>query len=487
VIDKQYVEVIADLAKKFPRRIAATVDDEEISYADLDRRSNQMARVYQSHGAQLDDIITLSMANSIKLLVAMLACWKVGARPNPISSSMPVPELLMLLKNAKPRLVLRDGDDELGFPQLPASYQPSSEVSANPVPILPEPAGERALASGGSTGQPKLIIPMGKAVVSSSGALSFFSAKRATVIPGPLYHALPFSQTWQSILRGVPVFIMRRFEPELFLALVEKSRADHLFIVPTMMLRIWQLPEDTRLKYDLSGLDTVISGAAPLPAWLMQSWIDWLGAEVMNEAFGPSERIGGTFITGPEWLKYPGSVGRPASFCELKVMDVEGRQCSAGVMGEIYFLPNSGAGTTYEYRGSEPERRADGWETVGDMGYVNDEGYLFLGDRRADMILINGRNVYPAEIEGAIERFPAVRSCAVIGMPNENDEQAIYAIVDCAQESLDEETLRSYLSGQITGYKIPRRFEFVDELLRNDAGKVRRQALRQKRLNDSVG
>ncbi len=479
---KQYVEIVAELAQENPNKIAAHVGNEHITLSDLDRRSNQMARVYQSYGAGFDDIITLAMRNSIELLVATLACWKVGARPNPVSSSMPTPELRALVENGKPKLILRNGDEDLGFPVLPASFEPGEDVSSDPLPPLPEPGGERALASGGSTGRPKLILPAGRAVFDPHGVLTFFATKYATVVPGPLYHAIPFSETWQGIFRGVTVVIMPRFDAEEFLALVQKHKADHLFIVPTMMLRIWKLPEEVRNKYDVSSLETVISGGAPLPAWLMQAWIDWLGPDVMNEAFGPSERIGGTYITGREWLEHPGSVGRALSFCDMRVLDEHGNDCAPGVMGEVYLKPKSGPGTTYEYRGASSERRSDGWETVGDMGYLDEDGYLYLGDRRSDMILVNGRNLYPAEIEGAIERFPGVRSCAVIGLPNAEDEQIAYAIVDSAGEVIDEEELASFLGTQITGYKIPKKFEFVDELLRNDAGKVRRSALREDRV-----
>jgi len=480
--EKQYIEIIAEHAKENPNRIAAHVGQNHITIGDLESRSNQMARVYLSYGAGLDDIITLAIPNSIELLVATLACWKVGARPNPVSSSMPAPELRSLVENGMPKLVLWDGDSELGYPTLPSNFTPSSDVSDGRLELPASPAGERALASGGSTGTPKLILPAGKAVYNPNGVLSFFATKRATVVPGPLYHAIPFSETWQGILRGVTVVIMRRFSAEEFLALIEKHRADHLFVVPTMMLRVWRLPEETRLKYDISCLETVISGAAPLPAWLMHAWIDWLGPDVMNEAFGPSERIGGTFITGKEWLEHPGSVGRPVSFCELKIFDEKGNECPTGDMGEVYFLPNAGAGTTYEYRGANPERRSDGWETVGDMGYVDEDGYLYLGDRRSDMILVNGRNIYPAEIEGAIEKFPNVRSCAVVGLPDENGELFAHAIVDCAPGSVDVNKLRPFLSEQLIGYKTPKTFEFADEPLRNDAGKVRRQALREARL-----
>jgi len=188
-------------------------------------------------------------------------------------------------------------------------------------------------------------------------------------------------------------------------------------------------------------------------------------------------------INGVEWLLHKGSVGKPLPYAKLKILDEHGKECAPGVMGEIYTLPQSGAGSTYEYRGaaSTAKRTVDGWETVGDMGYLDEDGYLYLGDRKSDMILSRGRNIYPAEIEAAIMEFPGVRSCAVIGLPEEDGGNRVHAIVVGVQSPAVEE-LKIFLKTRLTPYKIPVSFEFVNELLRNDAGKVRRSALRDARL-----
>jgi len=253
-------------------------------------------------------------------------------------------------------------------------------------------------------------------------------------------------------------------------------------MVPTMMLRIWRLPLNVRDHYDITSLTHVLSGGAPLPAWLMQCWIDWLGAEVMHDVFGPSERIGGTMINGREWLLHPGSVGKPFAYAQMKILDEHGLECPPSVMGEIYTLPQSGAGTTYEYRGAIGKRTDDGWESVGDMGYFDLDGYLYLGDRKSDMILSGGRNIFPAEVEAAILQHGKVRSCAVIGLPDEEMGNRIHAIVDTDGALLAEQQLRDFLKSKLTPYKIPVAFEIVNELLRNDAGKVRRAALRSQRI-----
>ena len=213
----------------------------------------------------------------------------------------------------------------------------------------------------------------------------------------------------------------------------------------------------------------------------MRAWIDWLGPDVMHEAFGPSERIGGTFITGREWLAHPGSVGTPVGGAQIKILDDEGQPVPAGVMGEIYMMPAGGPGSTYQYVGADAQATEDGWESVGDMGYLDDDGYLYLGDRRSDMILSGGRNLYPAEIEGVLDSFPGVQSSAVIGLPDDDLGQAIHALVEPERE-LSAEAIRDHVAANLAHYKVPRTIEFVHEPLRDDAGKLRRAALRTARL-----
>jgi bile acid-coenzyme A ligase len=213
----------------------------------------------------------------------------------------------------------------------------------------------------------------------------------------------------------------------------------------------------------------------------MRAWIEWLGPDVMNEAFGPSERIGGTFITGREWLEHPGSVGRSMG-AGLRIVDPEtGRELPPGEMGEIWALPATGSGSTYRYIGAEARRDAEGWESVGDMGWLDEDGYLYLGDRRSDMILTGGRNVYPAEVEAALEEHPAVRSSCVIGLPDEDLGSVVHAIVETAEEVSDE-ALEAHVAERLAGYKRPRSYERVDHPLRDEAGKVRRSALRAERV-----
>jgi bile acid-coenzyme A ligase len=337
------------------------------------------------------------------------------------------------------------------------------------------------MTSGGSTGRPKLIVDLTPALVDPTVPENGMQLRGTTLVPGPLYHAGPFIVSWQCLLSGGTLILTSRFDPEECLRLIERHRVDWALFVPTMMQRIWKLPAELRERYDVSSLRRVMCTGAPSPAWLKRAWIDWLGPEKIWEAYGGTERIAGTLINGVEWLAHPGSVGKPPPERKMRILRRDGSACAPGEVGEIYMMPAAGRGTTYRYIGAEAEATHDGWETVGDMGWLDAEGYLYLADRKTDMILVGGSNVYPAEIEAALDAHPAVRSSAVIGLPDEDLGNRLHAIVD-APGGVGEEALRAHLSEHLVAYKVPRTFEFTSEPLRDDAGKVRRSALREERL-----
>ena len=212
--------------------------------------------------------------------------------------------------------------------------------------------------------------------------------------------------------------------------LIEASRVQWVNFVPTMMHRIWALPDAVRNRYDLSSLQIVFHMAAPMPPWLKEKWIEWLGPERIYELYGGTEAQGATIISGVEWLEHRGSVGKIGETARLRIIGEDGNEVPTGETGEIYFLPNDGAGSTYHYLGAEPKRRADGWESLGDIGRLDAEGYLYLGDRLADMILRGGANIYPAEVEAAVTEHPDVRSCVVVGLPDPEFGQRVHAILE---------------------------------------------------------
>jgi bile acid-coenzyme A ligase len=247
-----------------------------------------------------------------------------------------------------------------------------------------------------------------------------------------------------------------------------------------MMKRIWRLPPELRDSFDLSSLQAVWHLAEPCPEWLKQVWIDWLGAERIFELYAGTEAQAATIITGTEWLAHRGSVGRPAPGTVM-ICDADGSELPAGEEGEVW-LHSLRAEPTYRYVGATARARAGGWESLGDMGWLDADGYLYLGDRLQDMILTGGANVYPAEVEAALQEHPAVRSVAVIGLPDADMGNVVHAIVEADPRTVCEDELLAFACERIAPYKVPRSIEYTDQALRDDAGKIRRAALRAQRI-----
>jgi bile acid-coenzyme A ligase len=282
------------------------------------------------------------------------------------------------------------------------------------------------------------------------------------------------------LLTGNHIVVMPRFDASETLRLVETHRIDWLYLVPTMMQRIWRLPEAERLAKDVSSLSVAFHMAAPCPAWLKEEWIHWLGAEKILELYGGTELQAMTVITGAEWLEHRGSVGRTV-IGEIEVRDPDGKPVPALEVGEIWMRRGADQPSPYRYIGATPKGADEGWESLGDLGYLDAEGYLYISDRLADMILVGGSNVYPAEIEAALDEHPAVTSSCVIGLPDDDMGSVPYAIVEVSGDVTDDDLI-AHLKQRVAPYKIPRTFERATSPLRDDAGKVRRSALRAERL-----
>jgi len=481
-----YGSAFAWHAARDPERAAVVHGEERVSFGGLDRRANRLARAYAALGVGPRDLVTIALANGVEHFAATLAIWRLGATPSPVSSRLPERERRAIVELAKPALVIgAPADEPYPFPTLPAEFEPDASLSDEPLAdVVPEHV--RCMTSGGSTGRPKLIVDLVPAEKDPEVAENMMRPGGTTLVPGPLYHAGPFITSWQQLLCGGTVVLMSRFDAEESLALIERHRVEWVLFVPTMMQRIWRLPEAARDRYDVSSLRRVMSTGAPSPLWMKRAWIEWLGPERIFESYGGTERTGGTMISGTEWLAHPGSVGKPTMGRKIRIQRSDGSECAPGEVGEVFMMPPGGQGSTYRYVGAEPVASHDGWETLGDMGYLDAEGYLYLVERKTDMILVGGANVYPAEIEAALDAHPAVRSSAVIGLPDDDLGQRVHALVD-AIAPVGEDELRTHLSEHLVPYKIPRSFEFVSEPLRDDAGKLRRGALREARLSKASG
>ena len=476
-----YGRAIAWLAEREPDRVCLVHGESRRTRAELEARANRLARAFAGVGVGAGNLVTVSLPNGIEFFEAALAAWKLGATPLPISAALPEPERRAIVELADPALVVGVPAGSYGRrATLPAGFAPDPSL---PDAALPDavPAHARCMTSGGSTGRPKLILDLTPGVCDPEVAENGMRVGGVTLVPGPLYHAGPFITAWQCLHSGGTAVAMSRFEPREALALIERHRVDWVLFVPTMMQRIWRLPPSVRDAFDLSSLRRVMCTGAPSPEWLKRAWIGWLGPERIFEAYGGSERIAGTQISGTEWLAHPGSVGRPTADRKIRILDAAGRDCEPGVVGEIYMMPKQGRGTTYRYIGAQPTVTADGWETLGDLGYLDRDGWLYLVDRKTDMIVSGGANVYPAEVEAVLDAHPAVRSSCVIGLPDDDLGQRLHALIDATAPVTDDE-LREHVAKHLARYKVPRSFERVEEPLRDDAGKMRRSALRQARL-----
>jgi len=476
-----YPKAMQHHAERNPDRVAIWFGDDTRTRGELEQRSNRLARAYRHRGVVADDLVTIALPNGIEFLEACLAIWKLGATPQPISSRLPEVERLAIVETANPRLVVgAEPGSYGGHSCLPPDFEPDAETSDAPLPDRVSTCA-RAMTSGGSTGRPKVIVDTHPATCDPDIAENGMQSEGTTLVPGPLYHAGPFITCWQALLSGGTAVVCGKFDAQTALELIERHRVDWVLFVPTMMQRIWRLPESVRNGFDVSSLRRVMCTGAPSPAWLKRAWIDWLGPERIFEAYGGSERIAGTQISGTEWLAHPGSVGKPTGDRRVMILGPDGQPLPAGEIGELFMMPPGGQGSTYRYLGAEPTATSDGWESLGDLGYLDSDGYLYLVDRKTDMIVSGGANVYPAEVEAALDAHPKIRSSAVIGLPDEDLGQRIHAIFE-AVEPLTDEQLRAHLGDRLARYKIPRSFEQIAEPLRDDAGKVRRSALRDARI-----
>ncbi|QXC61104.1 AMP-binding protein [Aquihabitans sp. G128] len=472
---------LADLAEADPDALAITCAGASLTRGELVAAANRFARELADLGVAEGDLVTIALPNSVDFLVAVVAAWTLGATPQPVSSRLPERELAAIVELANPPVIV--GAEPGAFPGracLPVGHRPAADLDDGPMPDRTAPSW-KAPTSGGSTGRPKLIVA-GDPATYVEGFASFlgFTDGGALVMPGPMYHNGPFIWTCQALLRGSSVALLERFDAEATLAAVEAHHANVVYLVPTMMKRIWRLPEDVRDGYDLSSLVTVWHLAEPCPDWLKQVWIDWLGPERIFELYAGTEGQTSTIITGTDWLEHRGSVGRPAPGT-MQITDADGNELPAGEHGEVW-LRSARDTPTYRYVGAEARTREGGWESLGDRGWLDEDGYLHLGDRAGDMILTGGANVYPAEVEAAIAEHPAVRSCVVFGLPDDDKGNVVHAVVEADEAELDVEELLAFLRERLVAYKLPRTVEVVHEALRDDAGKVRRGELRSARI-----
>ena len=463
-------------------RICLIYPDGALDWAALEGRSNRTARALAGRGVREGDLVTLALPNGLAFHVACFALWKLGATPHVVSARLPEAEMRAIVALAEPRLVI-----DAGGAAPPGGAPEALDPDAHDDSPLPTKVARywKAMSSGGSTGRPKIIVDRNPAAMDPDDWFLDMPAGGCVLNPGPLYHNAPFIFANYGLFRGNRVVGLERFDAREALRAIEAHRVRWTMMVPTMMHRIWRLPEAERERFDLSSLELVGHVASPMPVWLKEKWIEWLGPHRVWELYGGTEAVGVTWISGAEWLEHKGSVGKCVRGSRVKILDGSGRECAPGKVGEVYMLPVGGPESTYHYIGAERRADPEGWESLGDMGWLDEDGYLYLADRRGDLILSGGANVYPAEVEAALAEHPGVDTAVAIGLPDEDMGETVHAIVRPAEGwrgHLHEAALRPFVETRLARYKTPRTYEFVSFSLRDDAGKVRRSRLRAERL-----
>lgn len=441
------------------------------SWRQLADRSTQIARGLQRHGVAHGDRVGIKIRNSPEHIAVALACYQAGAVPVPVRWDLPDWELQRVLEVLDPKVVV-----ELDH----AALTESTEESTEPLPdaISPNASG---IMSSGSTGTPKVIlrVPPGmyfpgassNRLVEAYGALG----PQLLLVPAPLYHNNGFMAIG-NLFGADRLLLLEKFDPALTLEAVERHRVTGVVATTVMLQRLARDESfDTR---DLSSLEWVMHGAAPLPEWLARQWIDRIGPEHFYVCYGSSEGAGATFARGDEYLEHPGTVGKGAMATSLKILDDDQNELPNGDIGEVYMKSAYGLLASYVGNVAPIPTTPDGFVTVGDLGHLDDDGFLFLSDRRVDMIVSGGANVYPAEVEAALSEHPDVADVVVIGLSDPEWGRRVHAIVQrAAGSAIDAETLRTYCRDRLAPYKTPKTVEFVDSISRSEATKLNRAAL----------
>jgi len=495
-------------AQTYPHKPALIMGNsgEMVTYRELDERSNQGAQLFRSLGLQAGDHIGMMLENNRQFMEIVWAAQRSGLIFTPISTHLKQAETAYILQNCGAKLfigshALREvaqqmlaaasgvehfymvGGIEDGF----ESWEEA--VDAQPATaIADESNGVPMLYSSGTTGQPKgVFVPPASSdvntphpLVGSMGAAFGFSEETVYLSPAPLYHAAPLHYNMMVLFQGGTTVIMEQFEPERALQLIEEHRVTHSQWVPIMFIRMLKLPEEVRNRYDVSSLLFAIHAAAPCPVEVKQQMIDWWGP-VIVEYYAASEGIGVTIIDSANWLTHKGSVG-PALVGELHVVDDEGNELPTGEIGTIYF---SGDHAKFTYH-DEPEKTAGayndkGWATTGDVGYVDEDGFLYLTDRKNFMIISGGVNIYPQEIENLLVGHDKIADVAVFGIANEEFGEEVKAVVEPMNwaDATDETAIEilEWLRERLSSIKMPRSLDFHPKLPRMDNGKLYKRHL----------
>ncbi len=506
---------ITDAAASDHPAVIAFETGAEVTFGQMEFRSRQLARLFAARGLGPGDHIAVLLDNHPRYFEICWGAQRAGLLTTPINWHLGAEEAgyivsdcgaVALLTTARLDTLVRGlGAYSEAVPNRlavdgPVDGYESYEEALAPFPGDPrddEPSGSLMLYSSGTTGRPKGIEPEPR--TEPFGTLTGFDAlvrgvygigpDTVYLCPAPLYHAAPLGWSMAAQRAGGTVVLLDRFEPEAVLQAVERYHVTHAQFVPTHFIRMLKLDEKLRRSYDLSSLQKVVHAAAPCPVEVKRQMLDWLGP-IVYEYYSGSEGVGFCAVGPEEWLEHPGTVGRPLMGVP-HITDEEGRELEVGGVGQIWFQTAS----RFRYH-NDAEKTAGvfndrGWATLGDVGYVDAEGYMYLTDRVSHMIISGGVNIYPQEIEDLLVTHPAVADAGVIGVPDPEMGESVLAVVQPAQPGAGGDDLAAELDrfcrDHLAGFKCPRRFCFADELPRLPTGKLLKRKLRDDFGGSSAG
>jgi long-chain acyl-CoA synthetase len=494
----------------------------ELTTEELAARGAQVAAGLESLGVGPGDGVAIYLRNDLAFFEAALGTGSIGAYPVAVNWHYTEEEARYVLDDAEARAVIIHSDLlprvqrvipagahvlavrtppeiaqayglDLDGQRLPEGVVDWDSWRDGFAPRLAEPTATALsiIYTSGTTGHPKGVkrppytdeeLERLTGVLAVVFGLGYFEdpGQIVTAVVGPIYHSAPNVHAIFSFRVGASIHVCPRFDPEGLLALIERQRITHLHLVPIMFERLLKLPEDVRSRYDLSSLRFVVHAAAPCSPATKRAMIEWWGP-IIHEYYGSTEVGPVTFLTAEEWLEHPGSVGRVMDGAVVKILDDAGRVLAPGEVGEVAAGSATGS-SDFTYHRDEAKRRAadrGGLFAPGDIGYFDDDGFLYLCDRKIDMIISGGVNIYPAAVEAELVKHPAVTDCAVFGIPDEEFGEAVHGIVALrGGEAVGEDELKEFLRERVASYQIPRRIEFRDDLPREDSGKLFKRKLR---------
>jgi long-chain acyl-CoA synthetase len=484
---------------------------ETVTFGAYEAGCDRVAQFLRAAGLRRGDHISVLMENGPRMLQIEGGAERIGLYFTLINTYLAADEAAYIIDNSQSRLLFSSAAQLpvaeaaaakcprlervviSGAPDLPPGWEDFDKVMAGfPAdPVPDESLGAAMLYSSGTTGRPKGILRDLPTIAPTDPlplmlfvrAMFGFREGMTYLNPAPLYHSAPQSSVSAALRLGATTVVMEHFDAEQWLAMVGRYRVTHCQMVPVMFSRLLRLPAEVRARYDTSSLECIVHAAAPCPVHVKKEMIDWLGP-VITEYYGATEANGFTFCDSAQWLAHPGTVGRPI-LGELLILDDEGNECPNGTDGTIWFRGATAFQYFHDPVKTTESRRDDGTtSTVGDVGHVDDEGYLYLTDRKSYMIISGGVNIYPPETENLLSAHPAVLDVAVIGVPNEDLGEEVKAVVQLADPAAASPELAreliEYCRARLTHFKCPKTIDFVTDLPRYPTGKLYKRLLRDK-------